>query len=58
MSTSVTSAPGIRPHKYATREPTTPAPTTAIAVGRARRRVPDRIERGLHIGGQHRTLRR
>ena len=30
MSTSVTSAPGSRPHRYATRAPTTPAPTTAM----------------------------
>ena len=30
MSTSVTSVPGIRPHRYATREPTTPAPMTAM----------------------------
>ena len=28
------------------------------AVGRARRRVPDRVERGLHVGGQHRARRR
>ena len=41
-----------------TSAPTTPAPTTAMRPAGPGARVPDRVERRLHVGGQHRALRR
>src|SRR6516165_8109109 len=56
ISTTVTSAAGNRAHRYATKRPTSPPPTTAMR--RAGRAVPHRIERGLHIGREYGAPRR
>ena len=55
---SVTSAPSIRAQRNPTSAPTTPAPTTAMRPEGPGRRVPGRVERGLHVGGQHRARQR
>ena len=57
-STTVTRVPGSRAQSRATSSPTTPPPTTAMWSAGAGAAVPQRIERGLHIGGQHRARRR
>ena len=58
MSTSVTSAPASCAQRKPTSAPTTPAPTTATALDRAGAGIPHGVERGLHVGGEHRARRR
>ena len=41
-----------------TSAPTTPAPTTAMRPDGPGARVPDGVERRLHVGGEHRALQR
>ena len=50
--------PSMRAQRTPTSAPTTPAPTTAMRPDGPGRRVPGGVERGLHVGGEHRARRR
>ena len=55
ISTSVTCAPATLPAQKSDQRADHAAANNGDAAGRARLCIPDRVERGLHIGGKHRA---